>query len=283
MDGGLLGGSPVTASGTGSPASPTGLAHLLVPDSGSYQAILGALGGARDTRLTASEVASATGDDPDGARARLERLVAWGNVSRTDEADSLVAYRAGTVRYALTDLGWRILRAVSATSVDVAAPGAPDPPARWLVELAGRVDAAGDAEAARLYAAAIGVPSPVVPAAEDPPPPPLDLSAARAAILERAERAGRERLDASRELREAAADLARRRLSRGAFRLLTDLLGRALARAAPGEDAYVADAPTGLELQLLRAPGVRTPLYGEDGVVTLDGFKVRVAPLDGRS
>ncbi|WP_285664043.1 DUF2397 family protein [Actinorhabdospora filicis] len=254
-----------------------------MPDSGSYQAVLGALDGDRELRLTATEVASATGGDPDGARARLERLVAWGNVTRTDEADSLVAYRAGTVRYGLTDLGRRILRAVSATSVEVAAATAPDPPSRWLAELAGRVDAAGDEEAARLYAAAIGVPSPEPTAAEGPPPPALDLAAAREAVLERDGRAGRELARASGELREAAADLARRRLSRGAFRLLTDLLGRALAQAAPDGDAYVADAPTGLELQLLRAPGVRTPLYGEDGVITLDGFKVRVAPLDGRS
>lgn len=265
----------------GGAAAPTGLAYLLVPGSGAYQAILDLLAAEPERPLTATELAASWREPVDTVESRLHDLTGWGNVRRAAAPDRLADYRAGAERYVLTALGLRVWRMVAGTRVErVAVPGTSPVDVTPLLRLARRFDESSDAEAHALYAEAFGVPVPVAPVRPAPAQgPAADLAVRRRELAEHAAEAARVRVEGARELHDAAADLARRRLSPGAFALLIELIGRAVATAAPDGDGYVADPGLRLELQLLASPGTLTPLYGDDGVVTLDGFKVRLSAL----
>jgi len=301
MDGEVAGATPPGSTGGGAGAL-TGLAFLLVPESQAYQAILGVLAAEPERSRTVGEIAAAVGADPAAVESRLAALVGWGDVSRTAEVRTVAEYREGAVRFGLSELGGRVWREVCRTSL--AAPA--EPVAEMadharLLELARRFDESSDEEAVALYGEAIGLPAPVVGQGMHDTASSFDETFARACReLDVASSAttqgvvggvaGRshtsqtasfaaDRTPPAAELRAACGDLARRRLSAPAFALLTGLVGRALARAVPGSDAYLADEASGLELQLLHSPGASTPLYGAEGTVTLDGFKLRLSVL----
>ncbi|GIG64575.1 DUF2397 family protein [Phytomonospora endophytica] len=318
MDGEVVGATPPGVTGGGADAL-TGLAFLLVPDSVAYQAILGVLAEEPECSRTAAEVAEALGADRAIVESRLVELVGWGDVSRSAEVRTVAEYRAGAVRFGLSELGGRVWREVCRTSVTAAPEPVTEPVDReGLLELARRFDECSDAEAVALYAATIGLPTPL------PGPGTFDTEAhdgftdvgTSGNHESRAHHAGDDQSptrDAGRgetfarpgrgpdtaagpqpdpmplkrfrspppsvELQGACADLARRRLSSSAFVLLVGLVGRALARTSPGSDGYVADESCGLELQLLHSPGSSTSLFGVDGTLTLDGFKLRLSVL----
>ncbi|NUR30699.1 MAG: DUF2397 family protein [Catenulispora sp.] len=369
MDGEVAGATPPGATG-GSADALTGLAFLLVPDSQAYQAILAVLAEEPKRSRSVGEVAAAVGADEAIVESRLAALVGWGDVSCGHEARTVAEYRAGAVRFGLSELGGRVWREVCRTSLVAA----PSPVAAVVLDRAGllglarRFDECSDAEAVALYASAIGLPAPgggpgadlcamgargeadetlthtdrepggygahafrgpgeaPVDAGQKPnqpsahprqgpdgttthpprepsvrPTPPRREPVTAAGpqpdpIPQRRFRSPppnkqssppnkqsppdqHARWSAGLELRGVASDLARSRLSVGAFGLLMELVGRALARTVPGSDGFVADESCGLELHLLHSPGSSTPLYGSDGTVTVDGFKVRLSAL----